>query len=249
MMRKIALVLLAVSSVATPGIAQEFDFYEHGPYRPDVPRPADLLGYEPGEFHTDYGNMLRVMDAIAAAAPDRVRIFSYGRSMEGRPLRLVVISSPENTSRLEEIKSAVRSLRDPRGADGAAAAEIARTTPAIGWMNYANDGNESAAFEAAIQLAYQLAAGGDSVTRAVLENVVTVINPAHNPESHERFVEWYNAFGVADTMHAALEHDAPFWRSTSGARRYSWITTARPRSSSCRRRSYPSTLASLRIRS
>ena len=173
---------LAILLTAVPCAAQDFDFYSNGPYRSDVPRPSSLLDYEPGEFHTNYGNMLRVIDAIAAAAPDRVRVFDYGRSIEGRPLRLVVISSPENMARLDEIKAAIRRLRDPRATSVEEAAQIASTMPAIGWMDYANDGNESAAFEAAMQVAYQLAAGEDTMTRAILEGVVTVITPAHNPE-------------------------------------------------------------------
>jgi hypothetical protein len=208
--------VLVLIAVATPvARAQEFDFYGHGPYRPEVPRPAALLGYEPGEFHTDYGNMLRVIDAIAAAAPDRVRVVEYGRSVEGRPLRLVVVSAPANIARLDGIKAAIRRLRDPRATGPDEAAAIARGTPAIAWMNYANDGNESAAFEAAMQVAYQLAAGEDTMTRAILEGVVTVINLAHNPESHERHVAWYNAFAVGDSAHAALEHAAPWGMSTN----------------------------------
>ncbi|NIW35216.1 MAG: hypothetical protein GWN32_01125 [Gemmatimonadetes bacterium] len=213
-MRKISLLVLLLLAAPAIARAQEFSFYEHSPYRPAVPRPAELLGYEPGEFHTNYGNMLRVTDAIAAAA-DRVRIVEYGRSLEGRPLRLIVVSAPENIARLDEIRADVRRLRDPRATSRAVAAEIAANTPAIGWMNYANDGNETAALEAAIQVAYQLAAAEDEMTRTILENVVTVINPAHNPESHERHVEWYNAFAVGDSAHAALEHDAPWGMSTN----------------------------------
>jgi hypothetical protein len=213
-MRALYLAMVVLMVPAAAG-AQDFDFYVHGPYRDGVPAPASMLGYQPGEFHTNYGNMLRVTDAIAEAARDRVRIFEYGRSVEGRPLRLIVISAPENIGRLDEIKANIRRLRDPRGTSGADGAEIARGTPAIAWMNYANDGNETAAFEAAMQVAYQLAAGEDEMTRAILEDVVTVINPAHNPESHERHVEWYNAFATADSSHIALEHDAPWGMSTN----------------------------------
>jgi len=213
-MRRIAVVLLAVLGPSSVR-AQDFDFYSHGSYRSDVPRPASILGYEPGEFHTDHGQMIRVVEAMAEAAADRVRVFDYGRSTEGRRLVLVVISAPENIARLDEIRAAVHRLRDPRSTDPRAAAEIAAGTPAIGWLNYANDGNETAAFEAAIQVTYQLAAGTDTMTAAILENVITVINPAHNPESHERFVEWYNAFAVGDSTHIALEHDAPWGMSTN----------------------------------
>jgi hypothetical protein len=214
-MRRFGPVLIML--LAAPAVArgQEFSFYEHGPYRESVPRPSSLLGYEPGEFHTDYGNMLRVTDAIAAAAVDRVRIVPYGRSTEGRPLRLIIVSSPANIARLDEIQANVRRLRDPRSTSAAQAAEIAAATPAIGWLNYANDGNETAAFEAAIMVVYQLAAAEGEMTRAILENTVVVINPAHNPESHARHVEWYNAFAVGDSAHGALEHDAPWGMSTN----------------------------------
>jgi hypothetical protein len=213
-MRTVALAAIVLLSASSAG-AQEFDFYANAPYRPDVARPATILDYEPGEFHTDHGNMLRVVEAIARTADDRVRVFRYGRSVEGRPLVLVVVSAPENIARLDEIRANVRRLRDPRGTSRQEAAAIAQATPAIGWMNYANDGNETAALEAALQVTYQLAAGEDSVTLAILQNVVTVINPAHNPESHERFVEWYNAFAVGDSSHSSLEHDAPWGMSTN----------------------------------
>jgi hypothetical protein len=152
-MRTLGLALLVLLAPANSR-AQEFSFYEHGPYRESVPRPASMLGYEPGGFHTNYGNMLRVTDAIAAAAPDRVRIVDYGTSVEGRPLRLIIVSAPENIARLDEIQANIKRLRDPRSLSAAEAAELARTTPPVGWMNYANDGNETAALEAAIQLAY-----------------------------------------------------------------------------------------------
>jgi hypothetical protein len=213
-MRTLGLALLVLLAPANSR-AQEFSFYEHGPYRESVPRPASMLGYEPGGFHTNYGNMLRVTDAIAAAAPDRVRIVDYGTSVEGRPLRLIIVSAPENIARLDEIQANIKRLRDPRSLSAAEAAELARTTPPVGWMNYANDGNETAALEAAIQLAYQLAASEDPMTLAILENAIAVINPAHNPESHERHVEWYNAFAIGDSAHSALEHDAPWGMSTN----------------------------------
>ena len=213
-MNKLVTLLMVLLAPAVAR-AQDFDFYANGPYRPDVPRPAALLGYEPGEFHTNYGNMLRVTDAIATAAADRVRIIEYGKSLEGRPLRLIAISSPENIARLDGIRASIRRLRDPRSTSASEAAEIWRSTPAIGWMNYANDGNETAAFEAAMQVAYQLAASNDTMTLAILEGVIAVINPALNPESHERHVEWYNAFAIGDSAHAALEHDAPWGMSTN----------------------------------
>ncbi len=212
------LVALAAALALAPRLAAQnprFDFYARGPYRAEVPRPATLLGYEPGEFHTNYGNMERVVQAIAQAAPDRVRVMTYGRSEERRTLYLIAVSSPENIRRLDEIRAQTARLADPRTTAPADAQAIIQGLPATVWLNYANDGNESAAFEAAIQVLWQLAASNEPATLEILRNAVVLINPAHNPESHERFVAWYNAFGTGAADHAAIEHDAPWGMSTN----------------------------------
>ncbi|MGH7644995.1 MAG: M14 family zinc carboxypeptidase, partial [Gemmatimonadales bacterium] len=218
----VALLPLIVSPAALAAQAeppQPFDFYARGPYRAAVPHPAALLGYEPGEFHTTYGRMERVVDSIARTAGDRVRVFEYGTSEERRVLRLVAVSAPENIARLEEIHAQLDELADPRKTAPARAAAIAAQAPALVWLNYANDGDESAAFEAAMQVLYHFAASEEPATLEALKQAVVLINPAHNPESHERFVAWYNAFGTGDPTHAALEHDAP-WGMASNNNHY-----------------------------
>lgn len=217
--RRVVLTLaLAAAALApaSPLLGQaSFDFYARGPYRAEVPRPSQLLGYEPGAFHTNYGNMERVIHAIAQAAPDRVRIFETGRSEERRTLYLIAVSSPENIRRLGEIKAQTARLADPRATTPADAPALIANLPATVWLNYANDGNETAAFEAGMQVLFQLAASNEPATLDILRDAVILIRPAHNPESHERFVAWYNAFGTGVPDHAAIEHDAPWGMSTN----------------------------------
>ena len=82
-------------------------------------------------------------------------------------------------------------------------------------MNFANDGNESAAFECAIQLAYHLAAGTDPTVQRILDEVVTIIYPAHNPESHSRHVTWMKAVATGDPDPAAREHRGDWLMDTN----------------------------------
>jgi hypothetical protein len=192
-----------------------FDFYASGQYRPNVPRPETVLGYPIGSWHTTYGRMEKYIGALAAAAPERVRVFDYGESIERQTMHLVVVSSERNIGRLDDVRAGLARLADPRTTSAAQAENIIAQLPAVVWLNAANDGNETAAFEAALQLAYQLAAGEDARTRRMRDDVVTVINLAHNPESHERFVAWYNAFVMGDANPAALEHQAPWGMSTN----------------------------------
>ncbi|CAA9361034.1 MAG: hypothetical protein AVDCRST_MAG89-3747, partial [uncultured Gemmatimonadetes bacterium] len=192
-----------------------FDFYTSGQYLPNVPRPEQVLGYPLGSWHTAYGRMERFLEALARTAPQRVRVFPYGKSVEQQTMYLVAIGNEANIARLPEIQSNMQRLADPRRTNSAQAGSLISQSPVVVWINSANDGNETAAFEAAIQLAYQLAAGEDARTRAMREGALVLINLAHNPESHERHVAWYNGFVMGDANPVALEHNAPWGMSTN----------------------------------
>ncbi len=193
---------LASAALAAPA---RFDFYSRGPYAAAVPKPAEILGYEPGTFHTTWGNMERVLDAIQKARPERVRRESIGRTIEARDRNLFILSAPENLARLDEIRSANQQLADARSVDDATTQRLVRKTPVTVWLNYSIHGDESASFEAMMQVAYQLVAGNDARTEAMLKDAVIILNPAHNPDGHERFVTWINANGQGDPEHWALE--------------------------------------------
>ena len=72
-----------------------FSFYARGPYRPNVPKPETILGYEVGAFNTQFALQERTLLAIADAARDRVRVEEIGSTNERRTMRIYIISSPE----------------------------------------------------------------------------------------------------------------------------------------------------------
>ncbi|MBI1796967.1 MAG: hypothetical protein HYR74_07935 [Candidatus Eisenbacteria bacterium] len=212
MRRAALLAAVLAASLAAPSVAPRlhaapaFDFYDRGPYRAGIPRPSEILGYEPGTFHTSYANMERYVAALTRAGSDRIVREPFGRTYEFRERALLVISSPENMKKLDTIRDATAKLADPRLLANAADAErLIRDTPATVWLNYSIHGDESASFEAMMQVAYQLVAGEDSTTRAILDRCVIVMNVAHNPDGHERFVTWINALGSGNPDPWAIE--------------------------------------------
>jgi hypothetical protein len=218
--------LLALCAFCAAATAQErgesggrFDFYTRGPYREQVPRPQSLLRYDVGDFHTNYAMMERVVQGIAQAAPERVRVFDIGLTNEYRMQHVVAVSSPENIARLDEIKSNLKRLSDPRSLGQAEAQRLISSTPVVLWMQYTIHGNESASFEAMMQVLYQLAASDEPATLDILKNSVALINVCANPDGHERFVTWYNSFGVGDAEPTAAEHDEP-WSVYGRVNRY-----------------------------
>ena len=215
-----SLLFLTVSAAASVplGARQSREWWPGAAYDESIPTPDSMLGYAVGEYWTEHPQMLDYMRRLEAASP-RVKVFSVGRTNEKRELILVAVSAPEHIARLEEIRARVARLRDPRETSEAEAREIAASTPAIAWMNFANDGNESAAFETGIQLAYHLAAGTDAATRRILQDVVTVIYPSHNPESHARHVAWMKASATGNPDPDAQEHRGD-WRMDTNNNHY-----------------------------
>ncbi len=198
---------------------EKFDFYTRGAYRAEVPRPQSILRFDVGEQHTTYGQMEQVIYAIQKAASDRVKIYEIGTTNENRMQHIVAISSPENMARIEQIRSDVAKLTDPRTTSAAEAAQIAQNTPAIAWMAYTIHGNESASFETMMQVIYQLAASNEPATLEILKNTVVLVITGENPDGHERFATWYNSVAVGDPNPAAMEHREP-WSVFGRSNRY-----------------------------
>ena len=206
-MRPLLCALLFVSPLA----AQEpFDFYARGPYRPTVPRPEAITGYAAGDQHTMYAVMQHYLDTLVATAGDRVRIETWGRTTEYRPIRALIISDPANLAKLDQIRSQIGSLTDPRKTSPAQAATIAAQSPAVALFQYSVHGDEPAGFEAAMQVAYQLAASDEPQTLELLKSLVIVLNPSANPDGHERFSAWYNSVAVGADHPLAFEQREPW---------------------------------------
>src|SRR5947208_2441778 len=205
------LILPAVVSLVSPLAAQEpFDFYARGPYRPAVPRPEAITGYAAGDQHTMYAVMQHYLDTLVATASDRVRIETWGRTTEYRPIRALIISDPANLAKLEQIRAGLAELADPRKTSAARAAAIAAQSPAVAVFQYSVHGDEPAGFEAAMQVAYQLAASDEPQTLEILKSVVVVLNPSANPDGHERFAAWYNSVGIGADHPWAFEQNEPW---------------------------------------
>ncbi|MBP6004557.1 MAG: hypothetical protein KA746_14075 [Pyrinomonadaceae bacterium] len=214
-MKKSALLIAAFICSLFAGLTfaqteEKFDFYNRGEYRSNVPRPQSILRYDVGEHHTTYAQMEHVMNAIAGAAKDRVKVFEIGTTNEHRMQYLVAISAPENIARLDEIRANNARLIDPRKTSAAEADQIANSNPTIAWMAYTIHGNESSSFEAFMQVMYQLAASNEPATLDILKNTVVLILTGENPDGHERFATWYNSVAVGSPDRNAIEHREPW---------------------------------------
>lgn len=182
-------------------------------YDPAIPAPDGVLGYGFGAEITTHADIRRYFEALAAAAPDRVRLVDFGRSWQGRTLFYAVISAPRNLQRLEAVKQGMQRLADPRRTPAAEAEPLIADLPAPVWLTYSVHGDEAGTGDAAMLTAYHLlAARGDARVATMLENTVVIINPVQNPDGRDRFIaSTRSARGLeADDDPLSAERDQPW---------------------------------------
>src|SRR5215208_3220286 len=122
-----------------------------------VPTPLKVLGYVPGTLgRLSYvADINRYFDALAAAAPNRVKKFSLGKSEEGRESIVVAISDEANIANLEQNRLALGRLADPRGLSAADRAGLIKETKPIYWLSGSIHSPETGSPEMLMELAYR----------------------------------------------------------------------------------------------
>ncbi|RYU96489.1 M14 metallopeptidase family protein [Emticicia agri] len=168
--------------------------------------PDEFLGYKLGTKFSFHHRIVDYALHVAAQNPTQVKIFDYGTTFEGRPLVLVAIATPENLSKLEEIRTS--NLKSIGLLDGKPSTKV----PAIAWLSYNVHGNEAVSSEAVMQVLYEMLNKNNTVTQNILKNTVVLIDPCINPDGRDRYAQWYNRVsnqGFNATPFAA-EHNEPW---------------------------------------
>jgi hypothetical protein len=178
-----------------------------------VPSPRTFLHRipgAPGEL-VNSATAYAYARALAAASP-RVRVFTIGRSEEGRDIVLLAIADEKGIADLARLKSATAALADPRRTDPAAAARLVEEARPIYYFNAALHSDETGSTEAMLELAYRLAVSEQPMIRRIREHLVVLINPVSNPDGRDKQVEWFYRFLKGKTDLATLPRQAPpYW--------------------------------------
>lgn len=153
---------------------------------PAIPSPAAFFGEPLGTRFHRHEEILAYLEALVDAS-ERVTMWEYGRTYEGRPLRLLAISSPDNIQRLEEIRLKHRRLASPAPVASVEREALAATQPAFVWLAYGVHGNETSSSEAAMATAHVLAAATAGWEERLRE-VVVLLDPLSNPDGRERYL-------------------------------------------------------------
>lgn len=211
---RLFIVLTLITLAASSASAQSrFEYWPGANYDSRVPTFKQVLDYEPGERITSHAGLMKYMEALAAFAPERVKIFEYAKTWEGRKLIYAVVGSESNIRQIDQIRTGMQRLSDPRRTSASEARQLIGSLPAVVWLAYGVHGNEISSPDAALLTAYHLlAARGDAVADEILSKAVVVIDPTQNPDGRDRFVHNFNiAEGLeSDASQLAAEHNEPW---------------------------------------
>jgi hypothetical protein len=183
-------ILFSLLLVFHTASSQDLDYYlpDSVTYNPSIPKPKDIIYHQPGEWHVTHDRLVNYMQAIAAAAPNRVKLEVMGFTYESRPQVLLIITSPQNHQRLEAIREQHIQVSDPQKS---AALDLANM-PIVVYVGHSIHGNESSGANSALVSAYYLAAAQGKQIDELLENTVILFDPSFNPDGLQRFSTWVN---------------------------------------------------------
>lgn len=157
-----------------------------------VPKPEDVLGFKVGT-ERNVADTFAIIDYFHRLdnASDRVLVREVGKTTEGNPFIVAIITSEENHKNLEKYQRYQQLLADPRKISEDEAQKIIADGKTVVMINCSIHASEIGAAQMSMQLAFDLAASNDPTTQQILDNVICLLVPMHNPDGIQKIVDWY----------------------------------------------------------
>ena len=168
------------------------ELVDHMPLPADsrVPSPLAFFGYIPGEngkltYHKD---IVRYLTALQQASP-RVKLWTIGKTEEGRDMVAVAIADEETIKNLQHYKDITAQLTDPRKTSDAVAKQLIATGKPIYYANGSIHTPETGSPEMLMELAYRLAIEESPFINEIRNNVIVVLTPSSEVDGREKVVD------------------------------------------------------------
>jgi Zinc carboxypeptidase len=168
------------------------ELVDHLPSDSCVPSPDAYLGHIVGAPDVlDYVAKINgYMRELASHSP-RVRVFSMGKSEEGREMIVVAIADEETIAHLDHYREITARLADPRGLSDAAAETLVNEGKPIYWADGSIHSPETGSPEMLMELAYRLAVEDTPMIDAIRKHLIVLLTPVTETDGHDREVDIY----------------------------------------------------------
>src|ERR1043166_8884585 len=179
-------------ALSDPRISTEL--VDHLPASSTVPTPLKFLGHiigAPGILD-HAADIHRYLAAVAKAAPKRAKIWTIGKTEEGRDIYLMAIADEATMASLDKYKGYLNQLTDPRKTTEAQARQLIHTAKPIYWAVSGMHSPESGGPEMLMELAYRLVVEETPLIQNIRNNVITLITPVIEADGRDKFVDNHN---------------------------------------------------------
>lgn len=166
------------------------ELVDHLPASATVPTPLKFLGRVAGtpDELTYYKDMQRYFDALAKASP-RAKLFTIGKSEEGRDMIVMAIADEATIKTLDKYKKVLADLTDPRRLTEAQAKALIAGGKPIYWATGNLHSGETGSAEMEMELAYRLLVEESPFIQAIRNNVIVFLTPVLEVDGREKVVD------------------------------------------------------------
>lgn len=186
----LAAALVLASMPARAVVGQEVAGQETAP---DIPSPEAFFGHPMGADRklARWDRLVAYYELIGERS-DRVQVVHMGPSTLGEPFLALFVSSPENLARLDELREMNAVLQDPRGRSQAEIDAAVAGGKVVFVQSYALHSTEVAGSQSPAEVTYLFATRDDPEIHEILDNTVSILIPAFNPDGVGIVTEWYD---------------------------------------------------------
>jgi len=173
-------------------------------FDPKIPLPKQTLGFEIGQRHLRHDQLKQYFNTLAYSSK-RMKVTTIGQTAQLREQFIVTISSEKNLVKLDETLAQRHvNKKIPQSNKK----QHTENEPLVLWLGYSVHGDEISGSNAAMIVAYYLAASKEASIETMLDNTIIVLEPSLNPDGMDRFVNWVNTYrGSANNGDAEhIEH-------------------------------------------
>ncbi|HET9263706.1 MAG TPA: M14 metallopeptidase family protein [Vicinamibacterales bacterium] len=156
-----------------------------------VTSPKQQFGFNIGDdYHlANYEQFVQYWQKLDKES-DRMKVVEIGKTAEGRPQLMAIITSPENHRKLDRYKQISRQLALAEGLTDEQAHALAREGKGVVWFDGGLHATEVLGAHQLIETVYQLVSRTDAETTRFLNDLVILAVHA-NPDGMELVSNWY----------------------------------------------------------
>ena len=156
-----------------------------------VTSPKQQFGHEIGADYQlpSYQQLVAYWQKLDRES-DRMKVVEIGRTAEGRPQLMAIITSPENHKRLDRYREISRRLALAEDLTDEQARALAREGKAVVWIDGGLHATEVLGAQQLMETVYQLVSRTDPETMRFLNDLIVLAVHA-NPDGHDLVANWY----------------------------------------------------------